>query len=83
MVTFISFQHRTYCQSKSDGLKNSLHTQTSHNTRQSAGNTNKSILPRHNEGFAITAQPVQAASGSEEQRMWCYPQLKYSVLLIQ
>ena len=44
----------------------------------STENTCKHILPRHNEGFAITAQPVQAASGSEEQRLWCYPQLKYS-----
>ena len=70
MVAFISFQHKTYCQSKSGGLKHNLHTQTSHKTRQSAGDTWESILPSHNEGFAITAQPVQAASGSDEQRPW-------------
>ena len=50
--------------------------QTAHSS--STGNTCKHILPRHSEGFAITAQPVQAASGSEEQRLWCYPELKYS-----
>ena len=83
MKAFHQFSASNYCQEKSGEFMKSQRIawsclQTARSS--STGNTCKHILPRPSDEFAITAQPVQAASGSEEQRIWCYQTLLYHQL---